>query len=77
MANDSHHVIPDPGGGWVVRRGGSERASKHFDRRQDAIEWGRQVSQNQQTELVIHRSDGTIREKDSDNQYPLPLHDDR
>lgn len=57
-------------------RGGSERASKHFERQQEAIEWGRQVSQNQGTELVIHRRDGTIREKDYHGQVPLPLRND-
>jgi hypothetical protein len=27
----THHVVPDPNGGWDLRRGGAGRASGHFD----------------------------------------------
>ena len=66
----SHHVVPDPDGGWNVRKGGSERASKHFRTQRAAIQRARHVSQNQHTELVIHRRDGTIRRKDSQRLDP-------
>jgi type IV secretory pathway TrbL component len=75
MAKKSQHVVPDPKGGWVVKKGGSERASKHFERQQDAIDWARQLSKKQQTELVIHGRDGTIRQKDSYGRDPLPPED--
>ena len=32
MAGKSHHVVPNPDGGWDVKKGGAERASGHFDR---------------------------------------------
>ena len=75
MAGKSHHVVPDPEGGWNVTKGGSQRASKHFERQQDAIDWARDVSRNQRTELVIHRRDGTIRQKDSHGRDPHPPQD--
>ena len=33
----THHVVPNSGGGWDVRRGGAERASGHFDTKRDAV----------------------------------------
>jgi len=77
MPPKTHHVVPNPDGGWNVRKGGSERASKHFDTQNDAIDWAREVSQNQRTELVIHRRDGTIRQKDSHGGDPVPPKDRR
>jgi len=28
--SNSHHVVPDPDGGWNVRRNGANRVSGHF-----------------------------------------------
>jgi hypothetical protein len=75
MTDKSHHVVPDPDGGWNVLKGGSDRASKHFNAQQDAIEWARKVSKTQKTELFIHRRDGTILKKDSHDHDPLPPKD--
>jgi len=72
MTDKTHHVVPDPDGGWNVLKGGSDRASKHFEIQQAAIEWARKVSRTQKTELVIHRRDGTILQKDSQGHDPLP-----
>ncbi len=33
----THHVVPNAGGGWDIRRGGADRASAHFDRKSDAV----------------------------------------
>lgn len=68
----SHHVVPDPSGGWNVRRGGTERASGHFEHKQDAIDAGRRMSQNQGTELRIHNKDGRIAQSDSHGRDPYP-----
>jgi len=42
----THHVVPSKDGGWNVKKGGAERDSKHFDKKDDAIDYGRKVSQN-------------------------------
>jgi hypothetical protein len=68
---NSHHVVPHEGG-WAVQRSGSERASAVFDRKQDAIDAGRQISRNQNTELFIHGKDGRIQQRDSHNNDPYP-----
>ncbi len=76
MANkrgpDTHHVVPDPDGGWNVKRGGASRASGHFDTKREAIDYGRQVSRNQETELKIHKLNGQIGQSDSHGPDPDP-----
>lgn len=70
--SESHHVVPDPDGGWNIRKGGSGRISGHFDTQQDAIEKGREISRNQNTELFIHGRDGQFRRRDSHGNDPHP-----
>jgi hypothetical protein len=77
MSKNTHHVVPAPNGGWNIRKGGSNRASKHFDNKKEAEDWARQVSMNQKSELVIHKRDGTIQRKDSYGNEPLPPKDQR
>ncbi len=77
MARKTHHVVPDADGGWNVKKGGAERASKHFDRKSDAEGWGREVSRNQGTEFLIHGKDGQIQRSDSHGGDPNPPKDKR
>lgn len=75
MAKKTTHVVPDPNGGWSVKREGASRASKHFDKKQDAITYARNISKNRRAEFVIHRQDGTIHSKDSYEHDPNPPRD--
>ncbi len=68
----THHVVTNPEGGWDVKRGGAERASSHHNTKQEAIQAGRQISNNQNTELRIHNKDGKIAESDSHGNDPYP-----
>lgn len=70
MSGDQHHVVPNPDGGWDVRRSGSERASGHYDTKQEAVDNGRTISRNQETELVVHNLNGTISGRDSHGNDP-------
>jgi len=72
MAKDSHHVVHNQNGGWDIKRSSAERASGHFDNKQDAIDAARIISQNQNTELFIHGKDGKIQQKDSHGNDPFP-----
>ena len=65
MARSTHHVVPNPNGGWDVKRGGTGRASGHYDTKKEAVDAGRKISQNQKTEFVIHGLDGKIQSADS------------
>lgn len=69
---DTHHVVPHTGGGWDVKRGGAAHASGHYDTKREAVDQGRQVSRNQETELRIHNRDGRIAQSDSHGRDPNP-----
>jgi len=73
----SHHIVPNPDGGWDVKRGGAGRASGHFDTKQEAVDRGREISRNQGTELRIHNRDGRIARSDSHGHDPYPPKDER
>lgn len=75
MGRKTHHVVPNLKGGWNVKRGGSSKASKTFDKKQDAINYGRKISKNQKSELVIHKKDGRIQMSDSHGNDPHPPKD--
>lgn len=73
MPRKSHHVVPNAGGGWDVRKGGG--ASKHFETKRDAVDTGREISRNQGTEFVIHGQNGRIQRSDSHGSDPCPPKD--
>ena len=66
----THHVVPNPEGGWDIRRGGSSRSSGHFDVKKDAVGRAREISRNAETELKIHNRDGRIAQSDSHGHDP-------
>ena len=66
----THHVVPNSDGGWDIRRGGAERASGHFNTKQETIDRGREISRNAGTELKIHNRDGRISQSDSHGNDP-------
>ena len=68
----THHVVPNPAGGWDVKRGGAERASSYHDTKDHAVDAGREVSRHQGTELRIHNKDGRIASSDSHSRDPYP-----
>ena len=68
----THHLLPNPAGGWDVKRGDARRASSHHNTKRDAVSRGREISRNQETELRIHNRDGRIASSDSHGGDPLP-----
>lgn len=70
--HDTHHVVPNPDGGWDVKRGRGQKASHHTDNKAEAERIARDISKNQGTELVIHGKDGKIQRKDSHGNDPYP-----
>lgn len=73
----NQHVVPRDDGGWAVRGEGNERDTSRHDRQVDAIERARDIARNQQSEVVIHRPDGRIRDRDSYGNDPFPPRDRR
>ncbi len=69
----SNHVIPSSErGGWAVKKSGSTRITRSFDRKDEAIKFGREISRKQETELFIHKRDGRIQERNSYAKDPHP-----
>lgn len=68
----NQHVTPHPDGGWQVKGEGNERATVRTSTQKEAIDRAREISRNQGSELIIHRPDGRIREKNSHGNDPFP-----
>lgn len=63
---NSRNVVPNPGGGWNVKKPGASRASAHYDAQKEAADRGRQILKNDGGgELITHGRDGQIRAKDT------------
>lgn len=71
MAKRHQHVVPYPEG-WAVKPEGGQRASSIHRTQAEAIARGREIAQNQKTELFIHGRDGRIRARDSHGADPFP-----
>jgi Uncharacterized protein conserved in bacteria (DUF2188) len=63
MSKLNTHVIASVGGGWSVRRSGSDRAEKTFETKEEAVRYGRKVARARSSDLVIHRKDGLVSER--------------
>lgn len=57
------HLVPDLKSRWNIKHGGSNRSSKHFDKKRDAVDSARNMSRNIGSELHIHYRDGKISKK--------------
>lgn len=75
MPRKEHHVVPNPDGGWDVKREHAQRSSGHYDNKADAEAAGRKMSINGGTELVIHGKNGRIQRSDSHGNDPCPPKD--
>lgn len=68
----NQHVTPHPDGGWQVKGAGNDKATKRTDTQSQAIEKAREIAKNQGAEVVIHRPNGQIRDKNSYGNDPFP-----
>lgn len=70
----SQHVVP-VGTNWGVRGENNSKLTSMHSTQTDAIRAAREIAINQHSEVVIHRKDGTIRDKDSYGNDPYPPKD--
>ncbi|WP_417872670.1 DUF2188 domain-containing protein [Xanthomarina gelatinilytica] len=75
MPRKERHVVPNPDGGWDSKREKAQRASKHFETKKEAMDWSRQKSRSEGSELIPHRKDGRIQNPDSHGNDPNPPKD--
>ncbi len=57
-------------GRWQVRRADSHRASRVFDRQEQAERFGRQLAERERVEFILAGRDGSVRVKDSYGRDP-------
>ncbi len=63
---ESRQVLPNPAGGWRVRKPGAQRSSSLHDTQEDAIDAGRRILRNAGGgELLVHGRDGKVQRKDT------------
>ena len=68
----NQHVTPHPNRGWQVKGEGNTRATARTATQKEAIGIAREISRNQGSELIIHRPNGQIRDKDSHGRDSFP-----
>ncbi|SOE21218.1 hypothetical protein SAMN06298216_1689 [Spirosomataceae bacterium TFI 002] len=76
MKRKEIHVVSNKDrGGWDAKRENAERASKNFDTKQEAMDWGKDQAQKIGAELIPHRKDGQIQNPNSYGNDPNPPKD--
>ena len=71
MPKKNQHVVPHKDG-WAIKGAGNERATSVHETQQQDIDQARDIALTQQSELIIHRSDGRIRDKNSYGKDHFP-----
>lgn len=67
----NQHVVPHKDG-WAVRGAGNSRATSIHDTQAQAQAAAREIAVHQRSEVVIHRPNGQIRDKDSYGNDDFP-----
>lgn len=67
----NQHVVPH-NDKWAVKGEGNSKATKVTPTQKEAINVAKGIAKNNNSELVIHRPDGRIREKNSYGSDPFP-----
>ena len=65
------HVTPK-GKNWAVKSAGSSRPAIVTTTQNEAINIGKNMSKNRESELLVHGRNGRIRQKNSYGKDPFP-----
>lgn len=71
MTGKNQHVVPRDEQ-WAVRGAGNSRDTSHHGTQAEAERAAREIAINQKSEVLIHREDGRIRERNSYGRDPSP-----
>ena len=58
----NQHVVPHEEG-WAVKGAGNEKYTAIYDLQKDAIERAKDIAINYGSDVIIHRKDGSIRDR--------------
>ncbi len=75
MAGKNQHVVPTRDGKWGVRGEGNSKLTRKTPTQSGAITIATNIAENQGSEVIIHRRDGKIRDKESHGNDPCPPKD--
>lgn len=70
MGKNQHVVKRDDG--WAVRGENNSKDTSHHKTQKEANEAARGIAKNQKSEVLIHGTNGKIREKNSYGNDPFP-----
>ena len=59
---NNQHVVPHDEG-WAVKGEGNERYTAVYKYQDDAIDRAKRIAKNYGSDVIIHRTDGTIRDQ--------------
>ena len=62
VTTHNQHVVPHDDG-WAVKGAGNERYTAVYRTQSEAIERAREIAINYGSDVIIHRSDGSIRDR--------------
>ena len=71
MSKKNQHVVPHESG-WAVKGAGNTRATSVHSTQREAIETARETAIRQGSEMLIHRKNGRIRERNTYGDDPFP-----
>ncbi|QQL49897.1 DUF2188 domain-containing protein [Mucilaginibacter ginkgonis] len=74
-AKKNVHVVPNSDGGWDAKRESAQRSSKHFDKKADAVDYGKDLAKKDKVEFIPHGKDGKIQNPNSYGNDPNPPRD--
>jgi hypothetical protein len=66
------HVVPNPDGGWKVKRENAKRASKLTETKKEAMDYARELAKTSKVELIPHGKKGKIQNPDSHGNDSFP-----
>lgn len=69
---ENQHVTLRPNGGWQVKDADNENATTVPKKQNETISAATRIAKNQKSALVVHGTNGRIRDKDSYRNDPIP-----
>lgn len=67
------YVSPNDKDGWSVKNEGTQRALKNFEKKEGAVDFGRQVAKNADLgQLKTQKRDGTFQTEHTYKKDPFP-----
>lgn len=53
------HLVEPHENGWAVRKEGGDKPSHTFDTKDEALDKAREISRNQESEIIVYKKDGS------------------